>query len=275
MSITGPHSPAAPTAPPASLLAGLRLPGEALGLLWRERSLWPWAGVPFLLSLAAFAAAVSLVAAHTAEIHAWVTDWLPVLGAERWYEWVWIGPLKLLWAALGALFFLAVAGVALVGAYLLASLLASPFHDLLSRRVEQIVTGTVREESRGLVRDALRALGQELRRLVFYLALTLPLLAAGLLLPGAQILTAPALLAFTVLFLPLDYSSYTLDRRGVSFAEKRRWLVAHARPVAGFGSAAFLTCLVPGLNFVAMPILVVAGTLLALRLRPAADVPEG
>ncbi len=35
-----------------------------------------------------------------------------------------------------------------------------------------------------------------------------------------------------------------------------------------FGGLAFLVSLVPGLNFLALPVLVVAGTLLVLRLPP-------
>ena len=40
--------------------------------------------------------------------------------------------------------------------------------------------------------------------------------------------------------------------------------------MAGFGGAAFVTLLIPGLNFLMLPALVVAGTLLALRLPPVA-----
>ena len=39
--------------------------------------------------------------------------------------------------------------------------------------------------------------------------------------------------------------------------------------MVGFGSAAFLTCAVPLANFAAMPVLVVGGTLLALRAQSA------
>ena len=39
-------------------------------------------------------------------------------------------------------------------------------------------------------------------------------------------------------------------------------------PGAGFGGAAFLTLLVPGLNFLMLPALVVGGTLLVLRQEP-------
>ena len=40
--------------------------------------------------------------------------------------------------------------------------------------------------------------------------------------------------------------------------------------MVGFGAAAFASFAVPGLNFLAMPVLVVAGTLLALRIGPTA-----
>jgi uncharacterized protein involved in cysteine biosynthesis len=38
--------------------------------------------------------------------------------------------------------------------------------------------------------------------------------------------------------------------------------------VVGFGGAAFLICWVPGLNFLAMPLLIAGGTLLAIRNAP-------
>ena len=266
--VTGPTT--SPT--PSSMTSGFRLPLEGLRLLRRERRLWPLAMVPFLLSLAAFGTAIGLIVAYSGELYGWATAWIPVLEVERWYQWLWIGPARAGLAALGAAFFLALAAAGLVAAYLVASLLASPFHDVLAARVEQLVTGVVVDETasglRGLVREGGRAMREELRRMAYFLALMLPLLLAGWFVPGAQLVTGPAIMAVTIFFLPLDYASYTLDRRHVSFPDKRRWLFAHKTVMAGFGAAAFLTCLVPGLNFLAMPILVVAGTLLALRLQP-------
>ena len=74
------------------------------------------------------------------------------------------------------------------------------------------------------------------------------------------------------LALPLDYASYTLDRRRLTFAEKRQWVFERIPTMVGFGSGAFLVCLVPGFNFVAMPVLVVSGTLLCLAQPPRAGV---
>ena len=262
-----------PSRTPDSLGSGVRLPFEALGLLRRERGLWPLAALPALLSVLAFTAAIALLATWSGEIHGWATAWMPVLEAGRWYQWLWIAPAKAGLAVIGAVLFLFIAGAAFVLAYLLASLLASPVHDALSARVEQIVTGGLVDAGpgglAGLAKEALRSLREELRRMLFFLALTMPLFLIGALIPGASLVTGPLLVGITIFFLPLDYSSYTLDRRRVPFAEKRRWMLAHRPVMVGFGATSFLTFAVPGLNFLAMPVLVVAGTLLAVRLGPA------
>ena len=104
--------------------------------------------------------------------------------------------------------------------------------------------------------------------MLYYLSLVLPLAALGFLLPPLQVFTAPALIGLTLLFLPLDYAGYTQDRRRVGFGRKRRWLRENRAAALGFGAAAFLACMIPGANLLAMPFLVVGGTLLALR-RPA------
>ena len=265
-----------PTKFAAGAHAGFQLPFEGLSLLRRERALWLPALAPFLLSLAALAAGVSLLAVHAGAIYALLSGWLPAVEVSRWYQWLWLGPLWLVLETFAGVLFLAVIGVCLVASYLVASVLAAPFHDWLARRVEAVVTGSVDDRSQpgawGVIRDAARALVEELRRLAFLLGVMAPLAAAGWLVPGAVLLTGPAMLLVTLFFLPLDYASYTLDRRRLDFRAKRRWLMRHRPTVLGFGSAAFLTCVVPGLNLLAMPVLVVGVTLLALRHPAGGDV---
>lgn len=253
-------------------IVGFRLPFEGLAMLWRERSLWPLAAVPILLSLLAVSAAVAAVVGWAPELFAWATAWMPELAVERWYQWLWVGPARVVLVAVGSLLFLALAGACVVAAYLLASLVASPFLDALAVRVERLATGGVFDVTQsgvtGTVREGLRALRGEARRMALFLAVVAPLALLGWLIPGGQLLTGPAIIVVTVFFLPLDYAGYTLDRRHVDFAARRRWLLRRRSPALGFGGAAFLTCLLPGLNFLAMPVLVVAGTLLVLRHGP-------
>ena len=259
-----------------ALFSGFCLPLEGGRLLMRERRLWGLTVVPIVISLAAFLTAIASIVGFSEEIYSGATGWMPALEAGRWYAWLWIGPARLLLGLLGAALFLAIAGVGLVAAFLVASLLASPFHDALSLRVERIVTGCVVDaQATGALdtlRDAARALREEARRTLFFLGVTGTLAGLGFVIPGAQILAGPAILVFTIFFLPLDYAGFALDRRRLSFKARRRWLLAHRDAALGFGGAAFLACLVPGINLLAMPILVAGGTLLALRYPPE---PEG
>jgi len=257
--------------------ASFALPIEGLRLLGRERRLWSMALIPLLISVLAFSAALGAVVSYAGEIQGLVGGWLPVLEAGAWYSWLWIGPAKLLLWLVGKLLFLAVAMTCVVAVYLVASLLASPFHAALSRRVELVATGRVEELDEpgvlAILREGGRAAREELRRLVFFLGVWLLLAILGLLVPGGQVVAPPLMTLFTLFFLPLDYASYTLDRRRLSFRQKRQWLLAHAGSTLAFGLAAFLVCAIPLLNLLAMPVLVVSGTLLALRHGP--ELPGG
>jgi CysZ protein len=261
---------------PRSALAAFGLPLEAARLLWRERGLLRLAWLPALLSVLAVTAALMGVALHASELLALSSAFLPDVEAGAWWSWLWVGPLRVLLWVVARLLLLAFAAACVVAALLLASLAAAPVHEALSRRVERTVTGGVREqEAEGLVaalRQGGRAVREELRRVIFFISVSGALTVFGLLVPGAQLVVAPALAVFGVLFLALEYASFVLDRRGLSFREKRRWLRRHGPATLAFGSAAFLACAVPVLNFVAMPVLVVAGTLLVLRNPP--DAPE-
>jgi CysZ protein len=264
-----------PPKSPLSVLNGLRLPVEAGQLLLRERGLWLPAAAPVGFSVVAFSVAVSLLVAYAGPLYAWATMWMPVLEAETWYAWLWIMPAKVTLSVLGALLFAVIAAVGLVASFLVANILASPFLDRLAERVEAIELGVPLAEGDtgllGSVSEVFRSVREEIRKTVFFLAVIGGLTAIGFAIPGAQLVTGPAILAFAIFFLPLDYASYTLDRRRLSFREKRRWLASNKPEVVGFGVAACLICAVPVVNFFAIPTLVVGGTLLAIRRSP--DLP--
>jgi CysZ protein len=257
---------------PLSLMDGFQLPLEGGRLLLREKRLWAPAVAPIGFSLLAFAAAASVLVAHAGGLYEWVTLWVPTPEAASWYAWLWVGPAKAALAILGAVVFAVVAGLALLISFLVANVLASPFLDVLASRVELIETGVVEEDApTGLIgtgADVLRSLREELRRALFFLAVVVSLALLGFVIPGAHLVTGPAIVGFAIFFLPLDYASYTLDRRRFSFRQKRTWLMANKPVVVGFGCAAFMICWVPGLNLLAIPLLVAGGTLLAIRNAP-------
>lgn len=251
---------------------GLAVHWEGMRLLGRERGLWKLALIPFLIALGACTLTSALLVAYMDVVHGLATGWLPALEAGAWYAWLWVGPARAVLFLLGIVLTVLLAGLALVTAFLVANVISSPFLDALSRRVEALVAGRLEEESDpgilGALRDGGRAMSEELRRLFFFVLLQAAIVLLGLVVPGGQLVAPALMVGVTILFLPLDYASYTLDRKRVPFRDKRRWVLGHRLAMVGFGAGAFLTLLVPGLNFVALPGLVVSGTLLALRYPP-------
>lgn len=263
-----PHA-AQPVRRVGGLGSGVGLLFEGFGMLLRERSLWALAAVPVTLCTAALAGTGSLIYANAEALFLALTSWLPGLEVAVWYEWLWLGPAKLLLGLFEVVLFALFCGVSLLAALLLANLASAPFLDLLSQRVELIVQGKVSDLGEtgiaAIAREARRALASELQRLVFFVGVWGVISLGGVLIPGGQLIAPPLLLVFTALFLPLDYAGYHLDRRQIPFLMRRRWLRDQLPVMLGFGSTAMLTALIPGLNLLLLPSLVIAGTLLALR----------
>lgn len=258
------------SAPRPGLIGSARTFGRSLSLVWRHRELWAWCALPLLVNIAAFGLAAWVFLDNLDAISALVRDAIALADPVHWYEWLWVGPLRAL-AWLSRWLLLAVFGVLV---YLLftvvGGLVAAPFLDVLSQRLERIVTGGNPEPDTGLVASlasAGRAVREEGKRVAFLLVVQALLLTLALV-PGLQPAVVVANLVFACLFLSLDYTGYVLDRRGVRFRERRSWVWRHRRAMLGFGGIALLTFMVPGLNFLCLPWLVASGTLLALDVGP-------
>ncbi len=244
---------------------------EGLGFLRRERRLWPLALIPVLFAVVGVAGAITLFWTHFEAIQQIIAEMLPVLESTQWWTWLWVGPGKALFWLLGWFAVLVSFAVSVVAGLLVANLAAAPFLDQLSLRVEAIALGhppASGPESSSLLAGALNSFAAELQRMAFLGGLWLTLTLAGFVFPGAYLVTGPLLVATTILFLPLDYAGFALDRRGVPFGSRRRWLWSELPTMVGFGGVAFGACLVPGLNLLILPSLVTAGTLLVLRAHP-------
>ena len=242
---------------------------EALRLLRAHRELWAWCALPVLINLMTFALACvafwHALDPLTETLQAALASEEPAQGIE----WLWRGPLNVLaWGVKWVVVLLF--GVAIYfGFTLVGGIVASPFLDVLSRRVERIHRGEVIEEgSTGLgdtLRAALRVVLEESRRTLFFLGGGLCFVALGWV-PGLQPVALVGAVLFAMLFLPLDYAGYLLDRREIPFRARRRWVWQHRVAMLGFGAACMGTFLLPGVNFLCLPWLVSAATIFTLDL---------
>jgi len=245
---------------------------RGFALLWRERSLWPVAALPFLVNVAAFGLAIAFFVANLDAIAAPIQHALDPGEPSVWYGWLWVGPLLVLALAVKAVLIVALGVAIYFGFTVIGSLVAAPFLDRLSEHVERRIAGEA-PGARTLgesLRSAARSVVEEGKRTLFFLAVQLGLVLFGLF-PGVQPVAAAASLAFTALFLPLDFTAYALDRRGVSFRARRRWIWTHKAEMFGFGGFGLALFFVPGLSFLCLPWLVTSGTLLVLELGAPAD----
>ncbi len=252
-------------AAPGLLRGASRIPA-ALRMLRRERSLWAYCAAPLALNVALFAGALLLFAANYGDLIGWLGDLLAVDDPAAWYQWFWVGPLRAFAWLLRWIVIVAAALLVYLLFTIVGSVIAAPFLDLLSERVEALAGGAPPPTRgwRASLLAAAAALREDLKRTAFFLGVQLVIFGAGLV-PGLQPFAGVAALLFTAAFLSLDYTAYLLDRHQVPFRARRAWLWQHRGGMLGFGGAALASFLVPGLNFLCLPVLVTGGTLLALE----------
>ena len=142
----------------------------------------------------------------------------------------------------------------------IGSLIASPFNDILSEKTEQIVTGITVDEPfswSGILGDARRAIGIELKKISIFLVGMLIILLMHLL-PVIGVLIYPILaIVWTMLFLVAEYTGYVFSRKKMDFKSQRQVILKYPALMAGFGVGLFCLLAVPFTQFLCIPLGVV------------------
>jgi CysZ protein len=239
--------------PVASFSRGFAYVFRAPRFLLKHPRLLRFVAIPFSINLVVFSLAVYFgidLFTHLLE------QYLPQ--GDAWY--------------LAVLYYLAwvVAGmlttvVVFFGFTVVGNLLASPFNELLSERIELLVKGGGDANPftlTGFVAESGRAMLIELKKQLFFIVGMLLLLLMNLM-PGFGPL-AYAVLAplFTLFFLVIEYLSFVLMRKQVSFRQQRQYVFGRPLLMAGFGCAVFCLLAIPLLQFFCIPLAVSGATLL-------------
>ncbi|HPK03133.1 MAG TPA: EI24 domain-containing protein [Candidatus Sumerlaeota bacterium] len=238
---------------PAEFLRGAVDVWRGLRFLLGHPGLWIWALIPFTINVLLFAG-VAWAVWHFAG------GWLERAFFAQGGFWA-----DLFGYLLGALIWIALGLTTLFAFVPMAALIASPFNDVLSEKVEVIYGGGTVEESfslKALWRGLRVGLATSLR--LFWVTLllficTLPLHLAPVIGSAAA---AVASAAITIRFLALEFTSYSMDRRYYDYARRREFLRRNRWRTLGLGTMAFVIMPVPLLNALFIPVSAVAGTLL-------------
>ena len=263
----------------ANLVRGFGFPFQGLAFLARHRSLWTWAALPAAVNVGVFAAALGVFLYFFGTLYSLTTGWIYPAAPDFWLAWAWVVPMRVFAWSIGIVLLLA-ALLILYGAFLaLGLVIAAPFLALLSQRVEVLVTGKQAPDAgswKAVLATVFESVVDEFRKVAFFAGVQLALWVLGLLLPFLAPITVTVAMLFTLVFMPLEYAGFAMDSRHLRFAERRALVWRHRWLMLGFGASASLSLLLPLLNFVCMPALVVGGTLMMLHLDASAEAaPPG
>ena len=207
--------------------------------------------VPLLVNVLVFAAGIAAGVAwfegFVAGLQSRVPGWL------QWLDWI-------LWP----LFVLLLLAVVFYGFGLVANLIAAPFNSLLAEQTERLLTGRPLSQDTSLwklLKDLVPTLIDELKKILYALALAIPFLFL-LFVP----VVGPILwFLYTAWIFALQYSDYPLGNHGLKLKAMRRRLKERRLTSLGFGAAVAGMGMVPVLNFIVMPAAVAGATALWLR----------
>lgn len=250
---------------PGGFFHGLKmLPRGGLYLV-RHPSTWPYALLPLAINVVLFAGLL------IQGLFRWLPSFAQWLTPGSLPAWV---PMAWLFLKLAGFLAWVLAAVVLVGCLAISfttvgCVIAAPFNDALSDRVEELLRGQRADQPFDLalfLRDLGRTLFQAASKLAIIVGVfvvTLPLLLIPLL--GQVAYTAINLLVGTW-YLALEYVDLPMGRHRWKLAARRRWCHDRYQSLLGFGSGVYLTTLVPLLGFLVMPCAVAGGTMLWLEL---------
>jgi CysZ protein len=222
---------------------------------------------------------------------AWIGFWLTVDDIINWV-WqepaadAWWGVKHFLWSAAAFLLWIILAYVVAVSTVFLFSLLAAPFADFLSERVEGINgTWTLKAFSlKFLLNDLGQTVAFELMRFWLKLRWLVPLFIVSLLIPVVGHLVYVGWGGYILCkYTGMDYIDWCAARRGWSWRDRLAFAKRHRLALAGLGTPVVLSLMVPLLFVLVWPAAVAGGALLFQDLRRteepgtltrAADTPE-
>ncbi len=247
------HVAAATVRPVAGFVRGFSYPFRAPRFLLKHPRLLRFVAIPFAINLLIFSLAVYFgldLFNHMLE------QYLPQ--GDAWY-------LALLYYLAWVVAALLTTVVVFFSFTVVGNLLASPFNELLSERVEVLVRGEDFGRPFALstfVAETGRAMWTEAKKQLFFISGMLVLLLVNLI-PGlgpmAYAVLAPL---FTLFFLVIEYLGFVLMRKQLSFRRQQRYVLGNPLLMLGFGCAVFCLLAIPLLQFFCIPFAVCGATLL-------------
>lgn len=231
---------------------GVRAFTDAFGLL-RTRGIATFVWLPALVSLAVIGSTLTLVFAYVDAGVAWVMAQVPS----------WLDFIEVILAPLAYLICIVIA--AWLFGYV-ATVISSPFLGFLSARAQRHETGAPPTASLGVVATVFATFAREARKLAYHLPRLL-LVFVITLLPVVNVAAPLVWFLFGAWTLAVQFVDYAPENEDANFKTTLEVLKANRACALGFGAPTAVAMAIPFVNFMAIPVAVIGGTLLWCRLK--------
>lgn len=232
-----------------SLLSGAIYIPKAIRLLTRHPRLWLYCIAPIII---ASLVGVSLIAVLLGPVAGTLVP--AGLWAGPWYLDIVTG--VIVCSIIIASVFLA---------FVLINVIAGPFNEVLSQRVEEITGRTVQGAPfrwKIFLQDSVRAIREETKTLVFLGGIQLVLLLLNLIPVIGSVIYMVIHIPMIGLLMAYEYLDLPLSRHGVVFTKKIAYIRKQPFRHLGFGWVCAIVLFIPIVNILFLPVCVIAGTLL-------------
>ncbi|HVJ93449.1 MAG TPA: EI24 domain-containing protein [Labilithrix sp.] len=224
-----------------------------IGFIVGRPAMWGWALIPAVVATVMFVGFVALLV--------WGAGDLPSRVVPNPDQGPWAGPLFI---ALRVALWI----VSVVVAYLVALALAQPLSgfalDAIARKQELSLGGRAWPDQ-----PFFATLGRSLRVTLTALAVTIPTLALlaliTFLFPPAGAVTVPLKFLVTGLGVAYDFLDYPLGLRGIGVRARLGFIRRNFFAVLGFGAAAAMLLLLPGVGLLLLPFGVAGATRMVMK----------
>ena len=176
----------------------------------------------------------------------------------QWLEWLtW-----LLWP----LFVIVALTIVFFCFSIIANLIGAPFNGFLAEAVERKLTGKPIDDENNLpvTQILVTAIKSEFQKFLYFIIRAIPLLILFII-PMANVVAPIIWFLFSAWMLTIEYADYPMGNHDIAFPEQRLKLSEHRQLTFGFGVAVMILTLIPVINFIAMPVAVIAATQLYLQ----------
>jgi len=177
--------------------------------------------------------------------------------------WDWVAAiLEFIRPLLWVVFFAAYLIIVFYGFSILANIIAAPFNSLLAEATEKYLSGQPLNDQGGimaLLKDVPPLIWMEIRKLIYFLLRAIPLLLLFIIPFTAPI--APIIwFLFSAWMMSLQYMDYPMGNHRINFAEQKLKQKQKRMFSLGYGSVVLGATMLPIINFVIIPLAVIAAT---------------